>query len=362
MSWPQLAVIPVLSLLLLVHELGHFIVARMVGIRVEEFGFGLPPRIWGVKRGEVIYSVNWIPLGAFVRMTGENGENNVDERSFGNKRKLARSAVLVAGPAMNFLAGALLFAAAFMVGSPTPAQMDIFVAKFSPGSPAQAAGLQTGDQILALNGQKLDVVGQFIDGTRARLGQQITVTVVRGGKQVDLKMTPRTQWPEGDGPLGIGLESKNVVNKLVDYPFYQAVPMGLGQAMQAVQLTFSVPAMVIQGILPADEARPTGPIGIYRITTDAADQIAASGWWYPLISITALVSVGLAVANLLPFPALDGGRLLMVGVEAVRRKKISPEREGAIHFAGLMVLITLMMLISYYDVISPLPSINWGFR
>src|SRR5512142_816076 len=109
MNWTILAAIPVLSLLLLVHELGHFIVARRAGIRVEEFGFGLPPRIWGVKRGEVLYSINLIPLGAFVRMTGENGEDSFDERSFGAKGKLARAAVLVAGPAMNFLAAAVLF-------------------------------------------------------------------------------------------------------------------------------------------------------------------------------------------------------------------------------------------------------------
>jgi regulator of sigma E protease len=118
--------------------------------------------------------------------------------------------------------------------------------------------------------------------------------------------------------------------------------------------------MVLQGALPADVARPIGPVGIFQVTTQAADQAADNGWWFPLISITAMISAGLSIANLLPFPALDGGRLLLIGVEAVRGKRIAPEREGAFHFVGLMVLIALMVVISYYDVVSPLPKINWG--
>ena len=362
MSWSQLAVIPVLSLLLLVHELGHFIVARLVGIRVEEFGFGLPPRLWGVKRGEVIYSINLIPLGAFVRMTGENGENGSDPRSFGNQGKLARAAVLVAGPAMNFLTAALLFAAAFMVGWPMPTAADILVYKLSPGSPAAASGIQPGDQIVALDGKKVATAEQFIEVTRQNLGKEVTVTVDRNGTQQVLTMTPRTSWPEGDGPLGIGLQSKVTAMTPVSSPFYQALPQGFGQAWQTVTFTLSVPVMIIQGALPASLARPIGPVGIYQATTDAANEVASTGWWFPIVYLTAVVSAGLAIANLLPFPALDGGRLLMVGVEAVRRKRISPEREGALHFVGLMVLITLMLLVSYYDVISPLPQINWGLK
>lgn len=362
MSWTQLAVIPVLSFLLLVHELGHFVVARLVGIRVEEFGFGLPPRLWGVKRGEMIYSINLIPLGAFVRMTGENGENGNDPHSFGNKGKLARAAVLVAGPAMNFLTAALLFGAAYMVGWPTATAADIIVYKVSTGSPAAASGIQPGDRILALDGQKVATAQQFIDVTKQNLGKEVTVTVDRSGAQKVLTMTPRTKWPEGDGPIGIGLQSKVTAMTPVSVPFYQAVPQGFGQAWQTVTFTLSVPVMIIQGALPADLARPIGPVGIYQATTDAANEVADTGWWFPIVYLTAVVSAGLAIANLLPFPALDGGRLFMVGVEAVRRKRISPEREGALHFVGLMVLITLMILISYYDVISPLPQINWGLK
>ncbi len=362
MTWEWLAVIPVLSFLLLVHELGHFIVARMVGIRVEEFGFGLPPRIWGVKKGEVIYSVNAIPLGAFVRMTGENGENANDERSFGAKGKLARAAVLVAGPGMNFLAAAVLFAAAFMLGTPTAAVQDTFVYKVSPGSPAEAAGLQAGDKIVAMDGQKLDTVNQFVDGTRQKIGQQVDLTVDRNGQPLDIKVTPRTKWPEGEGPLGVALQAKTVKTELVRYPVYKAIPMGFGQAAQAIETTVQLVGMTIRGAIPIDVARPTGPIGIARMTADAAEQIADNGWWFPIITLTGLVSAGLALANMLPFPALDGGRLLMIAIEAVRRKKISPERESAFHFVGLMVLLTLMIMVSYYDVITPMPSIDWGLR
>lgn len=362
MSWNQLAIVPVLSFLLLVHELGHFVVARLVGIRVEEFGLGLPPRLWGFRRGEVLYSINLIPLGAFVRMTGENGENANDERSFGAKGKLARSAVLVAGPAMNFIAAALLFGVAFMLGTPTATVQDTFVHQVTPGSPAEAVGLQPGDKIVGLNGQRLDTVEQFISGTRRELGRELTITIERGGRLSDVKVVPRTAWPAGEGPLGVELQSSAVKVELVRYPVYQAVTMGFGEAWRSVQLTFQVVGSVIRGALPAEVARPTGPIGIYRLTTDAAEQIVDNGWWYPLIALTAFVSVGLSIANLLPFPALDGGRLLMIAIEAVRRRRISPEREGALHFVGLMVLITLMIVVSYYDVMSPVPDIDWGIR
>lgn len=362
MSWTVLAAIPVLSFLLLVHELGHFVVARLVGIRVEEFGFGLPPRLWGVKRGEVIYSINLIPLGAFVRMTGENGENSGDEKSFGAKGKLARAAVLFAGPAMNFLAAAFLFGAAFMLGTPTATVQDTLVYRVTPGSPAEAAGLQPGDRIVTVDGKQLTTVSQFVDSTRQKVGTQIDLLVERDGQQMDVKVTPRTKWPEGEGPLGVALQGRPVKTELVRYPIWQALPMGFGEATQAVEGTFGIVGAVVKGALPAEVARPTGPIGIWGMTTSAAEQIADRGWWYPLVALTAFVSVGLSIANLLPFPALDGGRLLMIAIEAVRRKRISPEREGALHFVGLMVLLTLMMVVSYYDLTSPMPSIDWGFR
>ena len=361
MSWTQLAVIPVLSVLLLVHELGHFIIARLAGVRVEEFGFGLPPRLAGFRRGEVLYSINLIPLGAFVKMTGEDGDGT-DERSFVRKGKLPRAAVLVAGPAMNFLAAGLLFVAAYMAGWPTPTSMDVFVYRISPGSPAAAAGLQVGDQIVALGGQALATADQFVTTTRSNLGKPVQVTLERNGTRIETTMTPRTSWPEGDGPLGIGLQGKNVRVTPIYYPFFDSLGMGFSRAWQMVTFTLSVPVMILQGALPADLARPIGPVGIYQVTTDAADVAADSGWWFPLISITATISAGLAVANMLPFPALDGGRLLLIAVEAVRGRRLAPEREGALHFVGLMVLIALMVVVSYYDVSSPLPHIEWGPR
>jgi len=362
MTWAQLAVIPVLSLLLLVHELGHFVVARLSGIKVEEFGFGLPPRIFGIRRGDMIYSLNWIPLGAFVRMAGEDGNNAEQEGSFSSKGKLTRCGVLFAGPAMNFLAAGLLFAAAYMIGWPTPTSIEVFIYKVSTNSPAAASGLQAGDRIVALDGRKLETADEFVSATKAKLGQEVVVTIDRGGTELERQLVPRTQWPEGDGPLGIGLQPKGTDVKPVSYGVFPSVGMGFSRAWQMVTFTLSVPAMIIQGVLPADLARPVGPVGIYQITTQAADQAMDNGWWFPLISITATISAGLAVANLLPFPALDGGRLFLIGVEVIRRKRIAPEREGALHFVGLMVLLALMVIISYYDVISPMPGIDWTLK
>lgn len=355
-----MAVIPVLSVLLLVHELGHFVVARLVGIRVEEFGFGLPPRIFGVRRGEVIYSLNAIPLGAFVRMSGEDGGNLEDERSFGSKGKLARSAVLFAGPAMNFLAAALLLVAAHLVGWPTPTSMEVFVSRVSVSSPAEAAGVQTGDKIVAVDGKRLKTADEFVKETRGKLGQPLAVTIERGGAERQVQMAPRTQWPQGDGPLGIGLEPRSVEMTPVSYSLPQAVGLGFTRAWQMVTLTLSVPVMIVQGVIPAELARPIGPVGIAQLAAQAADQTADSGWWFPIIYLTATISAGLAVANMLPLPALDGGRLLLIGIEAIRRKRIAPEREGMFHFVGLMLLLTLMVVISYYDFISPVPDVNFG--
>ncbi len=362
MSWTQLAVVPVLSLLLLVHELGHFIAARLAGIKVEEFGFGLPPRLIGIRRGEMIYSLNLIPLGAFVKMAGEDGGDPSQEGSFTSKSKWARAGVLFAGPAMNFLAAALLFGGAYMAGWPTPTSMEVSVYRVSAGSPAESAGLQVGDQIVAMDGKRMQTADEFVTETRSKLGKQIVVTVGRNGTEIQKTMVPRTQWPEGDGPLGIGLQGKVLEVKPVSYPIPQSVGLGFSRAWQMVTFTLAVPVMIIQGVLPAELARPIGPVGIYQVTTQAADAAADNGWWFPLISITATISAGLSIANLLPFPALDGGRLLLIGVEAIRRKRIAPEREGALHFVGLMVLIALMVIISYYDVTSPVPDIDWGGR
>ena len=350
-----------LSLLLLVHELGHFIAARRAGIKVEEFGIGLPPRVFGVRRGDILYSLNLIPLGAFVKMTGENGEEPQREGSFTSKGKLARAGVLVAGPAMNFLTAALLFAAAYVIGWPTPTSMEILVYKVTSGSPAESAGLQAGDRIVAMDGREMRTADQFVSETRAKLGSQVVLTVEREGRQLEKSMVPRTTWPEGDGPLGIGLQGKVLEMKPVSHPVHRAVVLGFARAGQMVAFTLAVPVMIVQGMLPAELARPIGPVGIYQITTQAADY-AEAGWWFPLISITATISAGLAIANLLPFPALDGGRLLLIGVEAVRRKRIAPEREGALHLIGMAVLLTLMLIVSYYDLIAPLPDIDWGLR
>lgn len=353
-----MAVIPILSLLLLVHELGHFVAARLAGIRVDEFGFGLPPRLFGIRRGEVIYSLNLIPLGAFVKMRGEDGDAS-DEDSFPSKGKLARAGVLFAGPAMNFVTAALLFAAAFAMGWPTPTSAEVYIYKVSPGSPAESVGLQEGDRLVAIDGRRMQTADEFVKETRSSLGKEIVVTLQRNGTEIQKAVVPRTQWPEGEGPLGIGLQSRNVQVKPMAYPIHESLSMGFGQAWQMVAFTLAVPVMILQGVLPVELARPIGPVGIYQVTTQAADMAAAEGWWFPLITITATISAGLAVANLLPFPALDGGRLLLIGVEAIRRRRIAPEREGALHFVGLMVLIALMVLVSYYDVTSPVPDIDW---
>jgi len=347
----------ILSLLVFVHELGHFLLAKRAGIKVEEFGFGFPPRLLAVRRGETEYSINLIPLGGFTKMLGE--ENPAEPRSFARAKKRWRVAILSAGSLMNILLAIVLFAGAYMVGWPTATATEVQIFRVADSSPAAAAGLQEGDLVLSLAGAKISSAKELKERTHSNLGRMIPIVVKRGDQQVTLNIQPRTTWPSDQGPLGVGIWDKPTKIEPVAYDPLRSLAMGAQRTGEVIVLTLSVPMMILRGQLPAELARPVGPIGIYQVTSQAAAATADTGWFFPLLNVAAVFSAGLGLANLLPIPGLDGGRLLFVLIEAVRGKRISPEREGLIHFAGLVLLVSLMVLISYFDLLFPIAGVDW---
>lgn len=358
MSLEILAIVPILSLLMLVHEFGHFVTARRAGIVVQEFGFGLPPRLVGIQRNGIIYSLNLIPFGAFVKMLGE--EDPRAPGSFASKGLLTRAIVLAAGAGMNFLLAVVVFAIGYMVGWPTlredlPAQ----VGMVAQNSPAQMAGIQPGDEIVTFNGQEVRGMQPFRQLTQQHLGQEVTLGIKRGQQDVQVSLVPREHPPEGEGSLGVSLSPPI---RLTQFPPHEALWQGLVLALRVVTLTLSAPIMFFQGQLSADAVRPIGLPGMAQVASQAVDFTGETGWWYPIFWVVGAFSAGLSVANLLPLPALDGGRLLFVVIEALRGRRIAPEREAAIHFVGLVVLLALMILISVNDLRWPIPSVNWDFR
>src|SRR5215472_829621 len=403
-NWYLLAAIPVFGLLILVHEFGHFITAKWAGIRVEEFGFGFPPRVVGIRKrdtggweviwfggrrdeedvsylsskqspfsgtsggasnGEAfasthtIYSLNLLPIGGFVRMPGENGdvndeEGNYDPQSFAAKPAGKRIIVLCAGVAMNFLLAMVLFTFAYGLGEPTyPAQIGAVV----PGSPAAEAGLRANDTIVLVNNQPVHlftdvqaiVTRAITSDNNQHATLPVTLVIKHAGQKglVTTTVKVRTHPPAGQGPMGI--EGKTV---LVSSPLWQAPFKGVLYTFSTTGLFIQAIVQMITGALPFQVA---GPVGIVRITGSVAQSIPQVGWW-PILSLTAFLSLNLAIINILPFPALDGGRVLLILIEILRGgKRLKPEREGIINFVGMAVLLTLMVVITFFDVRGIIP-------
>jgi regulator of sigma E protease len=330
----------VLSVLVFAHELGHFVMAKRAGIKVQEFGFGYPPRVFGIRRGETIYSINLLPLGGFVKMLGETG-SAAEPRSFASKSKRTRAVVLAAGSTMNLVLAALLFSGAIAAGEPVPCLEcgPVAISNVAPDTPAKAAGVQPGDVFVSIEGQRIENADAVRRAVRAAGDREIQVVVRRDGNDVTLRMTPHVMAPDNQPMIGVGLRTEYTI---VRHPVWEALPLGIKRTGETLVLFFDGIKQMITREQPAELA---GPVGIANMTGQAAE----AGFSY-LLNFTAFLSLNLAIFNMLPFPGLDGARLAFVALEGARGRRVNPQVEGVIHFVGLMLLITLMVYVSFNDV------------
>lgn len=337
-----LAFVFVFSIIILAHELGHFGAAKLSGVKVEEFGLGYPPRIWGFRRGETLYSINWLPFGGFTKMTGE--ENPEDKRSLAGKSRLIRLFVLSAGALVNALLPFFLLTAAFMVPHNVVVGQ-VQVMEIAAASPAQAAGLETGDIITSVNGKNIRNIADLSRNIELNLGKETLLVIQKaGGSNVDVTLVPRWDPPEGEGALGVSIQLQNAATLRESQPFWRAIPMGINQTFE----TFSLFKNAILSLFVGTSAiQLAGPVGIAQITGEAA-QAGLS----PLLEFAAFLSLNLAIFNLLPLPALDGGRILFVLLEWVRGgKRVSPKTEGMVHMIGFALLILVALAVTFQDIL-----------
>ena len=342
----------VLSLLVLVHEFGHYWVARRNGVLVEEFGIGYPPRVYGKKIGETIYSVNALPFGGFVRLHGENMDESVSkpERAFLNKSKKTRALIVVAGVVMNFLLAIVAFAIVYTFSGIPVETNDVKILEISEGSPAAEADLVVGDIVKDVNGDEVASTAVFIEKVADNKGNEITIIVDRGEgeatKEVKVQVVPRTEVPEGEGALGVAISTTEIYYPPVWQRPFIGIYYGFKEALFWTKTIVVGFAMMIQRLFVGEIPREiAGPVGIYALTSQAAQFGILT-----LINFIGILSVNLVILNLLPFPALDGGRLMFILIETVIGRKIVPKVEYAFHVTGMIILLSLIVVITIADV------------
>lgn len=334
--------IVVLSVLIFVHELGHFIAAKASGVWVEEFGFGFPPRLFGIKRGETIYSLNAIPFGGFNKLSGEVDPSA--PRSLAGKSYGIRLLVISGGIIMNLLLPFVLLSVAFIVPHDVVTGQ-VVVKEVASGSPAAMAGIEPGDTLLSVNGKTLNSSGELSRYIQLNLGKEVTISVKHSDSTTEeVKLIPRWRPPEGQGAIGTLSQTVNPAIVSESYPFWQAIPMGARSCIETLVLYKNGIIGMIIGTVPVVMA---GPVGIVQVTGEMA-QAGIS----PVLELAAFISIAVAITQILPFPALDGGRIAFVLLEWVRRgKRIPPRVEGIVHSIGFIVLIALLVAITYQDII-----------
>ncbi len=431
MNW--LWVVPVLGVLIVVHELGHFLTAIWLGIKVQEFGIGFPPRMFAIRRNGIDYSMNWLPIGGFVKIEGENGDSD-DPKSFGRAPAWKRIIVLSAGSLMNLLLALIIFTGMSVAGTreinaPDTGISSVTVERTVGGvkepGPAFAGGMQAGDKIISIAGSPVSTSNEVRSLSRANIGKATEYVVERNGRNVTLTITPK-----GDPPLGIalapwvspaqidgvsaggladkagvksgdrivavdGIEVTNlpqaldlldkgkrsgepvpitlerdgkrlelikltgsgegglrsfgfgyyIPTRMVYYSPFEALGKAIGNTWEVIS---SIPRGIGQALQgSAQGAGVTGIVGITQLTGEVAQESGLNG----LFTLTALLGISLFMINLLPLPALDGGRLLFIFIELLRGgRRIAPEKEGMVHFAGMVVLLALMAIITVFDV------------
>jgi regulator of sigma E protease len=344
-----LAFVIIVGPLIFFHELGHFIAARLFGITVEEFGIGFPPRMLTLfERKGTKYTLNWLPLGGFMKPAGENDPNI--QGGLAAASRIARFSVLAAGPATNIVIAFLLLVIMFMTGAPEQ-QPGVLITDVVPDSPAALAGMEAGDIIMAINGIEIGQSNGPSEVIYENLGTPITITVKRNEALVDLTVTPRTEWPEGQGPTGFAYTT---IFEMTHYGPFAAIGRSLAEIGQYVKTFIQLPAMIIEQQIPTRYLRPVSVVGISQLGGQEIEASIEMSEAWPILNFAALISLALGITNLLPIPALDGGRIFFIIVEMIRGKRIDHERESLVHFVGFALLIGAMLVFVYLDLVDPL--------
>lgn len=372
----------VLSILVFAHELGHFVTARKFGVKAEEFGFGFPPRFGGIYKttagkwrfvfgnkdvkdaADTVYSINWLPLGGFVKIKGEQGDNKQDVDSFSNQKIWKRIIILTAGVVMNLVIAAVFLAFGFMIGLPQVidnlgpnaivSERNIQVMQVMDNSPAKEAGLQMGDVVVSINGQKFGSYNELQLFTADKEGIELEYLIKRGDEELNLNITPHIL--ENTNEVGlpavasakVGIGIVIVETGIVSYPWYQAIWEGIKTTVLMTWFILVAFVTLIKGLIFGQGvgAEIAGPVGIAIFT----GQVARLGFVY-ILQFTAVLSINLAILNYLPFPALDGGRVLFLLIEKVRGKAVPEKVEAIVHNTGFVLLMILVLVVTYRDIV-----------
>lgn len=346
MSYVIQAIVPFVSILIaliVIHELGHFITAKLAGVKVLEAGIGYPPKAWGKKFGETEYTINWLPLGGFVRLLGE--EDPSDPRSLAAKPAWVRLIVLFAGSGMNFILPVLLFAIAFTI----PQEIStggVTINEVAPASPAEEAGLEAEDVILTVAGRDIENLDELSRAIQVNRGEDINFAVFRPstGETLDKEIFARWDLPENQGPTGISIRQYPFTRTRAEPP-WESIPHGFAYTLDSLQLAFKQFEGWFRG---ADSPELAGPVGI----ADATGEVVEEAGWIRLIEFAALLSINLAILNVLPLPMLDGGRIAFVLLEVIRGgRRVPPEKEGLVHLVGFALMLGAVVVISYFDIL-----------
>ena len=335
--------IAIMGSLIIAHELGHLLVAIRCGVQVKEIGLGLPPRLLkiGCIRGTAI-TFNWIPLGGFVLLEGELDPSKPG--GLASKSPFSRLAVLSAGAITNLLIGYILLVLAFTAGWPD----HIKIIDINNPSPAYDAGLQPNDRVLTINGSKINNNAQLRDEIVAHKGQAIMLGVERGNEALSIALTPRTVWPEGQGPAGF-TSSMDVTR----YPLDEALQRAAGRWALNVRELTTLPARFLENKIQSDQVRLVSPIGLKQLSDQVVETAESWKEWFPILNFTASISIALGLTNILPLPALDGGRIMFVLIEVLRGKGLDVKVEKLAHGAGLVAFLGLMVVLIIQDILKP---------
>ncbi|WP_158212313.1 RIP metalloprotease RseP [Natranaerobius trueperi] len=324
----------IFGVLIFIHELGHFVFAKLSGVSVMDFALGFGPKLVSFQKGETNYSLRVVPLGGFVRMRGEDPDEADEPGSFLKASPLQRIGILAAGSIMNFvLAFILLSILHGMVGIPgeDPNQIGEIV----EGGAAEEAGLQQGDEIVEINDTEITEWEQLVSIINENPGDELELTIIRDGEPLEVSVVPEEEPETGRGVIG--------VTNLQPASFPQAIAHGFEQTVFFIQMLFVGLYQMITGQVEPDVA---GPVGIVHMV----GEVAETGF-VNLFPFTAFLSINLGVLNLLPIPALDGSRIIFTVIELVRGKPIDPNKENFAHFIGFAFLLLLMFVILYNDLL-----------